>query len=281
MIIFLYGPDEYRRLQKKKEIIAEFRKKHPDGSIDYFDAGNGDELIRFRDFVRGQSLFDPKKLAVLENTFSAQGGSSPRSSFSEAGASGGESTNKELSDVLKESAKQANATVLISEKNKTNEKLSFLSRKSANVKTQDFAYLAGAKWEAFVSELAKENDVALQHNALKFLEEIYQNDTWGLVTEIQKIATLTKNNVGMKELETLGLEISQDFFGLLNGLKNYALENRMASLEKLFSTNEPIPKIFNIIAYQLPDKLGDFAKYDILVKSGKLDYDDVLLDIVL
>lgn len=269
MIIFLHGPDEYRRLQKKKEIVAEFKKKHTSGSVDWFDTAEKDEIIRLRDFSRGQSLFDAKKLAVLENAFSSADG-------------------KELSAVIKEAAKSADTAVLVSEKNKTNEDMPFLSRKSAGIQSQDFAWLAGAKWEAFISTLAKENGVALQLPALKFLADVYQNDTWGLATELEKIAALTNpstgsergKTIGLDDLRKLDLEISQDFFELLQNLKNYALENRLASLEKLFSANEPLPKIFNMIAYQIPDKLPQLAKYDVLVKSGKLDYEEALLDLI-
>ncbi len=261
MIILLYGPDEYRRLQKKNWIIADFKKKHTSVALSRFDLSKEEESASFAEFVGSQSLFDPKKLAILDNLFLSE--------------------EKGLSDVLKKAAKNPDITVLVSEKNKTNEDLTFLGRKSVNIKTQEFAYLTGAKWEAFVSELAKENGAALQPSALKFLAEVYQNDTWGLVTEIQKVALLLKKNIELKDLEKLGLEVSPDFFGLLGGLKNQELDKRLVALEKLFLLNEPMPKIFNMIAYQIPDKLPQLAKYDILVKSGKLDYEEVLVDLVI
>lgn len=274
MIIFLHGPDEYRRLQKKKEIIAEFGKKHDGVAANRFDLAEKEEFARFAEFMESQSLFDPKKLAIVDNVFEVIGG---------------ESAKKELAAALKEAAKNTNVTVLISEKNKSSEGLTFLAGKSTGIKTQDFPYLAGAKWEAFISELARENGVVPQRNAVKFLAEVYRNDTWGLATEIEKISTLRNPStgsgqgkaIGLEDLKKLDLEISQDFFGLLNGLKNYAMDNRLASLEKLFSANEPAQKIFSIIAYQIPDKLGQMAKYDVLVKSGKLDYEEALVDLVI
>ena len=261
MIILLYGPDEYRRLQKKNEVIAEFKKKHTSVALSRFDLSKEEEFASFTEFVGSQSLFDPKKLAILDNVFLSE--------------------EKELQNILKKAAKNPNVTVLVSEKNKSSENLTFLGRELANIKTQPFPYLTGAKWEVFVSELAKENGAALQPAALKFLAEVYQNDTWGLVTEIQKIALLLKKNIELKDLEKLGLEVSPDFFGLLGGLKNQELDKRLVSLEKLFLLNAPMFKVFNMIAYQLPDKLGQMAKYDVLVKSGKLDYEEVLVDLVI
>jgi DNA polymerase III delta subunit len=266
MIIFLHGPDEYRRLQKKKWIIEEFRKKHAGLAVGRFDLMEKEEFGRFAEFIGSQSMFDPKKLAILDNVFEDVGG---------------EINKKELTATLKTAAKNPNTTVLVSEKNKSSEGLTFLAGKSANIEHQDFPYLTGPKWEAFVSELAKENGINLQLAAVKFLTEAYQNDTWSLATEIGKIAGLPKKNIGLKDLETLDIEINPDYFSLLKNLKNYELGARLASLEKLFLMNEAMPKIFNMIAYQLPDKLDRLAKYDVLVKSGKLEYEEVLVDLVI
>ncbi|HUX35667.1 MAG TPA: hypothetical protein VMV71_01380 [Candidatus Paceibacterota bacterium] len=274
MIIFLHGPDEYRRLQKKKEIIAEFRKKHEGVAISRFDLADKEEFPKFAEFIGSQSLFDPKKLAVLENVFEVIGG---------------ETLKKELSARLKEAAKNPDITVLVSEKNKSSEGLTFLAGKSTNIKHQDFPYLTGVKWESFISEAAKENGIMLQPAAVKFLAEAYQNDTWMLVTEIGKISGIPNpstssgqgKSIGIKELESLDIEINPDYFGLLKNLKNYEMGARLASLEKLFLLNEAMPKVFNMIAYQIPDKLPQLAKYDVLVKSGKLEYEEVLVDLIL
>ena len=266
MIIFFHGADEYRRLQKKNEIIAEFRKKHSSVAVSRFDLSEKEEFGHFAEFISSQSLFDPKKLAILENIFEI---------------TGGEAVKKELSASLKEAAKNPNATILVSEKKKSSEGLAFLAGKSVSIKRQDFPYLTGAKWEAFISEIAKENGITIQPPAVKFLAEAYQNDTWSLVTEIRKIVSLPKKNIGIKELETMDIEINPDYFGLLKNLKNYELGVRLASLEKLFLLNEPMPKVFNMIAYQFPDKMERMAKYDILVKSGKLEYEEVLVDLVI
>src|ERR1700685_1107277 len=69
MIIFLSGPDDYRRLQKKRELIAEFRKKRSELGLGFFDATTKDWRDAFEEFASAQSLFDPAKLAVIENIF--------------------------------------------------------------------------------------------------------------------------------------------------------------------------------------------------------------------
>ena len=59
------------------------------------------------------------------------------------------------------------------------------------------------------------------------------------------------------------------------------LRGRLTALERMFAENEPPAKVFNIIAYQLPGRLEEMAAYDLAVKSGKMDYEEALLDLVL
>ncbi len=267
MIIFLCGPDDYRREEKRKSIIAEFRGKRSGVSIESFDLSDKENFFRFQDFIKNQSLFAPDKFAVLVNAFSA-------------GVE--ESMSRKLAEELKQAAKQSGLTVLLSEKKPT-EGFSFLSKKSAKIDVQKFEYLEDKEWEEFIAAKAEEYGVKLAVPALKFLSRVYENDTWRLVTELQKISSLVAavggkaQPLGETDLEKLGLEIAPNFFGLLQGVKDYQLDKRMISLEKLFSMQEPLPKIFNMLSSQWPEKMSRLAGYDVLVKSGKLDYDEVLV----
>ena len=59
------------------------------------------------------------------------------------------------------------------------------------------------------------------------------------------------------------------------------MRTRLAALETLLVSGDPPPKIFNILASQWREKTHQMAEYDFAVKSGKLEYDDVLLALVL
>src|SRR5579864_7306409 len=99
MFLFLYGPDEYRRLIKKRDLIEEFQKRHSSLGIGIFDfeaEGGADD---FYGFTRGQSMFESAKLAVLENAFMAM----------EPAA---------LAKLLKPFAVTKNIAILLSEKDK-------------------------------------------------------------------------------------------------------------------------------------------------------------------
>ena len=65
MIILLYGPDDYRREQKRREIVAEFTKKHDALGVDFFNLQDDGAFDSLTAFLRNQSIFETKKLAVL------------------------------------------------------------------------------------------------------------------------------------------------------------------------------------------------------------------------
>ena len=255
MIIFLYGPDDYRREEKKKEIIKEFQNKHSSLGLDYFDIMSEGESSRFEDFVKSQSLFEKAKLAVVWGVY--------------------ENPSQEFIDELRLLADNNSTTILVSE---TDEPPKELGKK---ILTQKFEYLSGSPWEAFIGREAKKRGIKLTSRALSFLAAVYQGDTWRLITELEKISSLPRPLIDRADLENLGLEITPNFWELLSGLKSRNLRQKLTSLETIFSENEPAGKVFNILAYQWPEGLETFANYDLLVKSGKLDYEEVLVDLAI
>lgn len=255
MIIFLYGPDDYRREEKKKEIIKEFQSRHSNLGLDYFDLMKEGEPSRFEDFVKSQSLFEVAKMAVVWGAL--------------------EDPSEEFIDELKLLGDKDSTTILISE---AGEPPKGLGKK---ILTQKFEYLSGSPWEAFIAEEAKKRELKLTSRALSFLAAVYEGDTWRLITELEKMCFLSRPLVDKADLENLGLEITPSFWELLSGLKSQNLRQRLTSLETIFSENEPAGKVFNILAYQWPEGLEVFAKYDLLVKSGKLDYEEVFVDLAI
>ena len=74
MIYFIYGQDSYRAKRKLEEIILGYKKIHESGlNLIYVDA----KEKNFKDFYSNfkiSSMFAEKKLIILKNLFSAQGG---------------------------------------------------------------------------------------------------------------------------------------------------------------------------------------------------------------
>jgi len=272
MIIFLYGPDDYRREAKKREIVAEFQKKRSDLGLMAFDFLNEGELPdggeRFKEFLANQSLFQTAKMAVVSGLFETID-----SSFTKTPA------GKDFINILKGVLENKNITVLISEKDKPVRALDFLLKKPVVV--QEFEVLRGKEWEGFMRTEIKKREINISPDGARFLAQVYEGDTWRLITELDKIQFLGGGEIQIKNLEDLGVAQAPNFWGLILGFKSRDVAARLWALEKVFGTNDPPAKIFNILAYQLPDKLQMLANYDLMVKSGKIEYEEALLDLVI
>ncbi len=71
MLIFLYGQDTYRSRQKLNGIIEQYKKIHKSGlNLKYFD-GQKIDFQDIKDEIQSISMFEEKKLMVLENPFSS------------------------------------------------------------------------------------------------------------------------------------------------------------------------------------------------------------------
>lgn len=268
MIIFLYGPDDYRRSEKKRSIVAEFLKKRSGIGLGIFDLEEKNALEPLGEFLRTQSIFETTKLAVLENAFELE---APK-----------------LAKLLKPFVGQKNITILIAEKDKPVKALAFLLEKPTI--SQKFENLAGVEWMAFINNEAKKNGVALAPAAAQFLGTIYEGNAWGLITELQKLSGYkngTKNGssgaavIDKKDLDAFGLEVAPNYWGLLNGLKSFDIKNRLYAFETMLASNDPPAKIFNILASQWQEKIPRMAEYDLAVKSGKVDYEEALVDLLI
>ncbi len=85
----------------------------------------------------------------------------------------------------------------------------------------------------------------------------------------------------MDTLKKAGIRLKEDFFGMVFGWLSKPVREKLCVLERLFALKTEEQKIFNILAYQDVSKLRRFADYDVLIKSGKLECEDVLLDLAL
>ncbi|MBI4087678.1 MAG: hypothetical protein HY434_02500 [Candidatus Liptonbacteria bacterium] len=276
MIIFLYGPDEYRREQKKKSIIAEFKKKRSNLGVGFFDLQEKDALADLKEFMRAQSVFGAMKLAVVEGVF---GGGS------ESG----------LAKELEAAMNDKKTTILLSEKDKPTKRAGFLLSRPVRrgspqaVVSQSFDYLTGSEWNAYIEKEAGRLGVEVDTSALGVLALVYQNNTWGLITELEKLSNFGKSKITKSDLEAMSIEVLPDYWAVMSGLRSSNVAYRLSSLAKLFAQNEPGAKVFNILASQWRsgdarrerEKVSRMAEYDAMVKSGRMEYEESLLDLTL
>lgn len=262
MLIFLYGPDDYRRIQKKKDVVAEFIKKRSALGLRSFDFESREDILQFEEFGANQSIFDSAKLAVLENAFEVE--------------------TKELAKLLKPFAVRKDITVLLSEHEKPLKALSFLIEEPAF--SQKFENLEEFAYTSFILAEAKKLGLALDVPAAQFLSSVYQGNSWALITELQKLAAWhpgSVNSVKKSDLERFDLEAAPNYWALITGLKSADPRSRLPALEKMLTLNDPPAKIFNILASQWQEKAPQIAEFDFAVKSGKLEYEEAILDLVI
>lgn len=263
MIIYLFGPNFYRRQQKLKEILNNYKEKYSVFSVENFELEDASELGRLKDYCRQESLFAVKKMAIVKNA-------------SELNAE----NKKELKELLKIFTKNENTVIILSQDKNFPKEFDFL----LNETFQEFPELDSAKMEYFINKEATMRGLKLDTKTISFLARIFNKNTWGLITEIEKLANLENPNFAKIKSFVFWTERGDifDFSGTISRKK--PLEQKLISLEKLLVAMEEPAKIFNFAAaspfltFELLEKM---ANYDVAVKSGKLDYDLALLDLCL
>ncbi len=259
MLIFLHGADSYRRIQKLNDIIETFRKRQSNLSHERFDLSDDSEFLKFQIFAGNRSIFDPVRLAVLDNFLTT-----PKA--------------KELKEALKINHKSEDLIIIL---NSSNKPTGFATLLREPTKTQDFPVLKDADIDNFVKHTAKTLGIAIDAPMVKAFTRTFGSNTWGIATELEKMML---NESQVKPALSIH-KPADNFFQLLNTLKyGRSIKDRLVALEVILSDRKDDPaKVFNMLAYRLRDQAEAnlLADYDVAVKSGKLEYEEVLLDYIL
>ncbi len=253
MIVFLYGPDAYRRSRKEKQLVAEYRKKHSALSVDFFDVAEGATWDDVRGAVKNRSLFDDKKLAVIN-------------------VRDGAVFVKEEIKWLKALAANTDETLFITADSAPLKPFAFLL--TAPVHAQEFGELSGKQLQAFVEAEAAQRGLKVSVGGLARLAVEYRGDTWGLMTEIDRLAlSSVKDFVSEKSSP-------EDFISAIKKLAYGGGAGSLATLERALY-HEDSAKIFNVLAaFTSGEKKRRMADYDAAIKFGTLDYESALTDFV-
>ncbi len=256
MLITLYGPDSYRRIAKLNEIIGEYRKKYTGMSYERFDLSQPESFVRLTDFISTKSMFDPVRLVVLDNIL-------------ESGA------QKEIKDILKSNADAQDVTIIINFGKALPATYKFLLKKSAQ--KQEFLALKNENLYAFIRKIAYDYGVKLDTKTIRTLGNTYSGDVWSIVTELERMSFSKDQGVV--------LEPGESYFTLVNKLKyGRSTKERVVALERLLSERHEDPsRVFNNMAYRLSGnkEARRFADYDISIKSGGLEYEEVLFSLAI
>lgn len=260
MLIFLYGPDSYRRLQKLNEIVDAYRQKHSGLSHERFDLSDEAEFEKFQNFAANQSIFNPVRLAILDGF----------DSFDKLRAG----KLKELKAILKSHFEDKSLAILVNSDKKPPATFNILLKKPTQ--TWEFPSLKGTEIIGLINETSKKLGLKLDNRMIRVLAQTFGNNTWGIVTELERMALVSDG------AKTISIHKPADnFFQLINAIKyGRRLQDRLVALEIILSDRKDEPaKVFNMLAFRLRNEAEAnlLADYDVAVKSGKLEYEEVLL----
>lgn len=257
MIIFLAGPDSYRRTLKEREIVDAYRKKHGSISDDRFDFNQDSEIEDLEEFLMNSSMFDSNKLAIVESPSKAP--------------------VAKLTKILKSYLKEGlNTTILLISDSEPTAAFKFLKEKPALY--QEFPLLGGKSLASFIQAEADRRGLKLKPEIAQQLAQAFEGDSWSIVTELDKLEFMGKQSLDLDKP-------APEYFELINVLKySHDVRAKVIALESILSDRkDDAARVFNGIGYRSRDRKEAeiFADYDVAVKSGKLDYEEVLLDLAL
>lgn len=268
MIYYLYGPDSYRRNAKLRELVAAYKKKYASADLFEFDFSEREDVWRdVKDYVSQPSMFVETKVAVIFH--------------------GGQMNEKGWVEVLRSELKTKKTFLLISDAAPPPKALRFLLKAPATSK--EYAPLSGAALEAFVKKEANRAGILLAPDArralCRFAERRKEDAAWEVFQNIAKLALAGSSQPITKVVVEKVLDESER--EQVRSLTHSILSardpgSRLVLLEKIFLQNEASAYAFNSMSFQSRGRdVLALADYDILVKSGKLEYDEALLDFVL
>jgi len=261
MVITLCGNDSWRRHRELGAILDGHRSKYPAAAFRVFDFEDAGAMEDFDEFVRTPILFAVYKLAVVKNIAAV---SLPRG------------FKKKIADV----AVDDKVTVIISG-SAIPADAKFLTEFAKPNLLRTFDDLSSAELFRFIKEEAGVRNIKLDDDAVTYLTQVFGGDTWGLVNELDRLSFLNSKDIGRDKLREAGLRRRNDFFELISGWFRKNMGDRLLNLEVLLKGGDDPAKIFNVMAYQDPSIVKKFADYDVLVKSGKLGYEEALTELAL
>jgi len=266
MIIYLYGPDTYRRKEKLNEYVERYKTKYANGAA-VFDLSEEKDFGGFKDFCESRSLFESSKLGVVYNFTDLE-----------------KSDLKEFGKLIKENLENKDITLILNSDKKPTKDFSFLLAKP--VISHSFENLEGAELKKFLDLEIKKRGMEIDAESKNLLLSAVGQDIWDMISELDKLALLDEKKITKKILERhIDVLPAVDIFSHLNKIRaTRDVGGKLALLEDLMSGNNDSGMIFNMTAaspyLDKPQKIK-MADYDAAVKTGKLEYDEVLLSMML
>ncbi|MFC1663558.1 DNA polymerase III subunit delta [Patescibacteria group bacterium] len=239
MIIFLYGPDNYRSRQKLNHIVQHYEKTHKNGlNLKYYSDGQNLDFQDFQDEIQQTSMFKEKKLLVLINVFS----------------------NKDFKEkFLKNSKKFINLPeiILFYQGDKVSRPDSFFNFLKKNAKSQEFKLLEEQKLKSWIKKEFENCGSKIDPEVTEKLINFVGNDLWQLSNEIKKLASYKrKQKIEAKDVEVLVRpKIETDIFKTIDAIASKNKKRAFELLKEHLEKGESPLYLLSMISFQFRNLL--------------------------
>lgn len=269
MLFYLYGPDFFRRTKKLNEIVNKYKDKY-NGNSDILRVDLGEDADQWKDiidFISQPSMFNSSKLAIVDNPTSYN--------------------KKAWIENIKKYLDNKDIFILFNEENKKPKKaFSFLLKKP--VIFQNFEELSGPSMSSFINKEAKERGLRLESEVVSlFLSYLDQKKEKSaiVVNELEKLY-LANLSQPIKVANLINIvdwpSTEQLFITVRRFLQTKDEKKKVIIMDRLLSDGDDPAYVFNMIAYQSKgSKALEMADMDVMIKSGKIDYESAILKLVL
>jgi len=247
MIFFLYGQDNFRSRQKLNEIIEKYKKSQKSGfnlrRFDFAETDFQDVLSEFRQ----NSIFQEKKLLVLEGAFSSPDLKEKLLANRKALLGSGDAIVFYENDKL----------------GKIAEKNAFFKFLQKEAKSQEFNLLSGQQLKNWARKELTKRKCEIEENALEKLIEFVGNDLWRFSNEIQKLASF-KPKISIGDVALLVKpKIETDIFKTIDCIAAKKTKTALKLVRQHLEDGESPLYLLSMIAFQFRNLL--------LVKSLERD----------
>ena len=272
MIVYLYGSDNYRKNSKLQELLRVNKEK---GRVDVrqFDFEESEEAwSEAVDFLHQPSLFastEKSKTLIVRNNASVD-----------------EKGERAWIKVLKEYAALPQPILILTDAKKPKKLFDFLLHDP--VKSYEYGEVLGARLETFIKKEAETRGIQFTPDALKlFLHylEAHPDSTWRGIQELEKLSCAKFTSpLSLASLRSsLSWNSREEVFQIARELMQEKEKGKKIKiLEMMLLQKEAPGYLFNSLAYQVRGSDAvRFAEYDLRVKSGNAEYEEILLEFIL
>jgi len=259
MIILLYGSDTYRSRRKLNEIVDHYRKIHKSG-LNFKHLNLKEKSFEdFRDEFRSVSMFDEKKLIILEGAFLSQ-------DFKEK--------------FLKNSKKLlvSEDIILFYERGEIPKGHSLFKFLKKHAKSQEFKLLGGQRLKNWAKKELESYGLKIEPEALTKLTDYVGNDLWRMTNEIRKLVNYKKNErIEAKDVELLiGPRIETDIFKTIDALALKDKKQALRLIHKHLEKGDSPLYLLSMIHFQfrnlliIRELIESHYPYYAILKTSKL-----------